>query len=227
MAERPTGSPERTSALAPDPDLRHEHLRARSERLDFPERVATAESLSPRSRMAAEFGERIRSYLSISTTPPARNNLKSFQERLELAVKLSNGRVLEEPRLLICRECSQPSSFPVRIPRLPVEVLGAHMQVIRRAESFKLSARGSHTAEVPLREARIVRRGEKRRCAGEAAVEAASASVRGRRFPRVENLLRRNRGVVFPRRCGRASIERPCSKRVRSSSREVCWKCWK
>ena len=58
VAERPTGSPKRTSPLASDPDLRHEHLRACAERPDFPERVAIAESLSPRSRLAAEFGHR-------------------------------------------------------------------------------------------------------------------------------------------------------------------------
>ncbi len=64
------------------------------------------------------------------------NKFQNFRKRVELAVNLSNGRVLEEPRLLICRDVLK-IPFPSRIPRLPVESLGQHMQVIRRARSLK------------------------------------------------------------------------------------------
>jgi hypothetical protein len=59
-----------------------------------------------------------------------------FRKRLELAMRLSNGRVLEEPRLLICADVLKVP-FPASIPRLPVRTLIEHMQVIRRAQSLK------------------------------------------------------------------------------------------
>jgi len=60
----------------------------------------------------------------------------NFRERIDFALRVSNGRILEEPRLLICRDVLHVP-FPAHIPRLPVEVLSAHMHVIRRARSLK------------------------------------------------------------------------------------------
>lgn len=56
------------------------------------------------------------------------------REQVELACKLSKGRIHEEPRFLICKEVLG-RSLPPKVPRLPVKLLSDYMTVVRRAES--------------------------------------------------------------------------------------------
>lgn len=56
------------------------------------------------------------------------------REQIELACKLSKGRIHEEPRFLICNEVLR-RPLPPEIPRLPVELLTDYMTVVRLAKS--------------------------------------------------------------------------------------------
>lgn len=56
------------------------------------------------------------------------------REQVELACKLSKGRIHEDPRFLIGWEVLH-RPLPPEIPRLPVELLADYMTVVRRAKS--------------------------------------------------------------------------------------------
>lgn len=58
------------------------------------------------------------------------------KEQVELAYRLSKGRIHEEPRFLICNEVLG-RSLPREVPRLPVEILADHLTVVRCAKSLE------------------------------------------------------------------------------------------
>lgn len=58
------------------------------------------------------------------------------KEQIELAYRLSKGRIHEEPRFLICNEVLG-CSLPREVPRLPVKILADHLTVVRCAKSLE------------------------------------------------------------------------------------------
>lgn len=56
------------------------------------------------------------------------------REQIELACKLSKGRIHEEPRFLICNEILG-RRLPPEVPRVPVGLLADYMTIVRRAGS--------------------------------------------------------------------------------------------
>lgn len=59
-----------------------------------------------------------------------------LKEQIDLACQLSKGRILEEPRFLLCKEVLHVP-FPPTLVRPPVKTLSLYMEVIRRAESLQ------------------------------------------------------------------------------------------
>jgi hypothetical protein len=59
-----------------------------------------------------------------------------LRERMDLAHRLCKGRVLEEPRVLICRDVLR-IPFPADLVAPSGKVLLNYMQLIRRARSLK------------------------------------------------------------------------------------------
>jgi hypothetical protein len=59
-----------------------------------------------------------------------------FQQKaqVELAYQLSKGRILEEPRFLLCEEVLRVP-FPPELARLPVDVIADHITVVRFAKA--------------------------------------------------------------------------------------------
>lgn len=57
-----------------------------------------------------------------------------LKQQVELAWRISNGRVLEEPRVLICKELLR-IPFPAELGVLDVKVLSRYLDLIRHAES--------------------------------------------------------------------------------------------
>lgn len=58
------------------------------------------------------------------------------REQVDFACQLSKGRIHEEPRFIICNEVLG-RSLPPEVPRLPVELLGDYMTVVRCAKSLE------------------------------------------------------------------------------------------
>jgi len=58
-----------------------------------------------------------------------------LKERVELAYKLSNGRIFEEPRFLLCTEVLHVPFPPDLVPPA-ADALGRYMDVVRRAKSL-------------------------------------------------------------------------------------------
>jgi len=59
-----------------------------------------------------------------------------FRQRIDLAFNLSNGRIVQEPRVLICKDLLR-IPFPSDLEELSVKLLSNYMDVIRRADSLK------------------------------------------------------------------------------------------
>jgi len=66
----------------------------------------------------------------------APTNFLDVRERIELAHRLSGGRVLEDPRFLLCTEILRVP-FPANECPPFAHVISKHMDVIRRADSFE------------------------------------------------------------------------------------------
>lgn len=65
--------------------------------------------------------------------PP--DKFPKLREQVDLAFRLSNGRILEEPRFLLCTEVLR-IPFPPDLVPPSSEVLGRYMDVVRRAKTL-------------------------------------------------------------------------------------------
>ena len=68
----------------------------------------------------------------VAKVPPEK--FLDLRGQFELAGKLSKGRVLEEPRFLLCREVLR-RAFPAKLVHLDPTLLARYMEVVRRARS--------------------------------------------------------------------------------------------
>ena len=62
-------------------------------------------------------------------------NFPNVKERIALAYNLCNGRILEDPRFLICTELLHIPAPQITLPSF-ARMVGKHMDVVRRANSF-------------------------------------------------------------------------------------------
>jgi len=74
-----------------------------------------------------------------------------LREQIELACQLSKGRILEEPRYLLCKEVLHVP-FPPELVRPPVRTLSLYMEVVRRAKLLEEILEGR--VRFPLRKQR-------------------------------------------------------------------------
>jgi len=72
--------------------------------------------------------------VGIDAAPP--ENFASVRERILLAYEVCKGRILEDPRFLICTELLRIPAPQVMLPSL-TQTLTRYMDVVRRAKSFR------------------------------------------------------------------------------------------
>jgi hypothetical protein len=63
-------------------------------------------------------------------------NFAEFRERIDIAFRLANGQILEDPKFLICKEVLHVP-FPADLVPPSAAVLSMYMNVIRRARSLE------------------------------------------------------------------------------------------
>ena len=63
-------------------------------------------------------------------------NFAAFRERIDIAFRLANGQILEDPKFLICKNLLRVPVPPHIVPP-SAAVLSMHINVIRRARSLK------------------------------------------------------------------------------------------